>query len=139
MRDSYAFYTDKLTGEYRTVFDEIEMYIGTQTCDDITKEDKLSQLLDMFLSAEEEGKPVHKIVGGSVEEFCKTFCSDFGFEGTMLNILDMFKTLAWCFIVLSVFDIISMDWIYKVHFHRLIVFQVFYIICQQISGVFSHQ
>ncbi|MEE1218734.1 MAG: DUF1048 domain-containing protein [Ruminococcus sp.] len=110
MRDSYAFYTDKLTGEYRTVFDKIEMYIGTQTCDDITKEDKLSQLLDMFLSAQEEGKPVHKIVGGSVEEFCKTFCSDFGFEGTMLNILDMFKTLAWCFIVLSVFDIISMDW-----------------------------
>lgn len=110
MRDSYAFYTDKLKGDYRTVFDKIEMYIGTQTCDDITKEDKLSQLLDVFLSAQEEGKSVHKIVGGSVEEFCKTFCSDFGFKGAMMNILDTFKTLAWCFIVLSVFDIICMDW-----------------------------
>ena len=76
MKDSYVFYKDKLNEEYRTVFDQIEMYVISQNIDENTVEDRLGELLDIFLSAGESGKDVHKITGNDLEHFCKTFCSD---------------------------------------------------------------
>lgn len=110
MRDSYVLYTDKLTGDYRLTFDKIEMYINTQNFDEYTKEDRLSQLLDVFLSAQQAGKPVSKIVGNNIEEFCKTFCSDFGFKSKILNVIDMLKIVAWGFVIMSILDILCFDW-----------------------------
>ena len=110
MKDTYGFYTDKLKGDYRTVFDRVEMYVGTQSFDDVTKEEKLSQLLDVFLSAQEAGKPVNKIVGNNIEEFCKTFCSDGSFKNRILSLLDTFKRFAWLFAILSILDLLCADW-----------------------------
>ena len=69
MRDSYVFYVDKLEGEYRETFQGIEAYIIGISGDDDTKEEKMSTLLDLFLNAQEDGKPVQKLVGKNVKMF----------------------------------------------------------------------
>lgn len=106
MKDSYAFYKDKLNAEYKPVFEQVEMYILTQNIDESTTEGRLGDLLDTFLSAQDAGKPVQKIVGNNIEQFCKTFCSDFGIKNRILRILDWLKSIAWLFVVISVIDML---------------------------------
>ena len=106
MKDSYAFYKDKLNAEYKPAFEQVEMYVLTQNIDESTMEERMGELLDIFLSAQEAGKPVQKIVGSNVEQFCKTFCSDFGFKNRVLRILDWLKTVAWGLALISSIDIV---------------------------------
>jgi DNA-binding ferritin-like protein (Dps family) len=69
MKDSYFFYKDKLQGEYKTAFDQVEIYVNAQNIDELTCEDRLGSLLDMLLSAQEAGRPVQKVVGSNMEQF----------------------------------------------------------------------
>lgn len=107
MKDSYAFYKDKLSGEYKEVFYKTEMYVLSQNADNDTTEERLGELLDVFLSAEESGKPVEKIVGNDLESFCRSLCSDFSLKNRLLNFADFFKILAWCWIIESLASLLS--------------------------------
>lgn len=106
MRESYMYYMDKLEGEYKKVFEQINMYVSTQFVDYTIQEERMSELLDMFLNAQASGKPVKKIVGNNVEEFCKVFCSDFGTENKIRHILDSVKSIAIFTFIMSLLDIL---------------------------------
>lgn len=106
MNESYSFYTDKLNGEYRDTFSRIELYVGTKYIDDVTKEEYLSDLLDIFLTAQSEGKPVQKITGSNLERFCKTFCSGYGLKNRVLDFLDSIKTLIWGIFAFTLIDML---------------------------------
>lgn len=106
MIDSYVFYKDKLGKEYQDVFDQIEMYVQSQNVDDDTVEEHLGELLDIFLNAEEEGRPVQEITGRNLEQFCKAFCSEFSAKNRILYIADWVKSISKVFVVISVLDII---------------------------------
>ena len=106
MKDSYVFYKDKLNAEYKPVFEQVEMYVSMQNIDEATHEERLGDLLDIFLSSQNAGKPVQKIVGSNIEYFCKTFCSDFGVKNRVLWILDWLKIVAWMLLVISAIDIL---------------------------------
>lgn len=107
MKDSYVFYKDKLNKEYLAVFDQIEMYVLSQNVDENTSEERLGELLDIFLSAEESGKDVREITGNNLERFCKTFCSDFSAKHRMLHIAEWFRSIAKILAVISLLDIVS--------------------------------
>lgn len=106
MKDSYIFYTDKLDKDYLAVFEQIALYVQSQNVDDDTKEERLGELLDIFLSAAEREKPVRDITGNDLERFCKTFCSDFGVKNRVLFFADWFKSIAKILIFVSVLDLI---------------------------------
>lgn len=108
MKDSYVFYKDKLNMEYKPVFEQVEMYVLTQNIDKNTLEERLGDLLDIFLSAQNAGKSVQKIVGKNLEQFCKAFCSDFGIKNRVLRILDSIKSIAWVLVIISVLDILCL-------------------------------
>ena len=80
MKDSYFYYKDRLRGEYLSSFEQVEMYVLTQSFDEAAYEERLSQLLDVFLTAQESGRPAEKITGGDIQQFCRTFCSDLGIK-----------------------------------------------------------
>lgn len=106
MKDSYVFYKEKLSGEYKAVFEQVELYVLSQNVDEFTCEERLGGLLDIFLSAEAAGKPVEKITGSNLERFCKTFCSDLGVKHRILGIMDLLKTMAWLLMVFTAFDLL---------------------------------
>ncbi|MBQ7953177.1 MAG: DUF1048 domain-containing protein, partial [Clostridia bacterium] len=70
-------------GEYRETFDKIDMYVGAKQLRENTKEELMSNLLDIFLSAQEEGRPVEKLTGKNIEKFCKEFCAGFGLKARL--------------------------------------------------------
>lgn len=106
MKDSYAFYKDKLSGAYKEVFAKTEMYVLSQNADNDTTEERLGELLDVFLSAEESGKPVEKIVGNDLESFCRSVCSDFSLKNRLLNFADYFRVIAWVLVFSSFTNLI---------------------------------
>lgn len=106
MRNSYVYHIDNLKNDYKTTFKQIEMYVCSQYIDESTREDRLSELLDIFLTAQDANKPVSSIVGNNVEEFCKIFCSDFGIKNKLLNIADSIKILAQTMVAFSILDIL---------------------------------
>ena len=110
MKDSYLFYKDKLQGEYKTVFDQVEIYVTAQNIDELTCEDRLGSLLDMLLSAQEAGRPVQKVVGSNLEQFCKSFCSDMGARNRVWHFLDTLKTIAFVELMCAVIDLWGADW-----------------------------
>lgn len=106
MKDSYIFYTDKLNREYKAAFDEVELYVQSQNIDESTLEERLGELLDIFLSAQERGRPVTQITGNSMEQFCETFCSDFSAKNRIYHIADMFASIAWVLLFVSLLDVV---------------------------------
>lgn len=95
MRDSYGLYVDKLQGEYLEAFKQINRYFCTQQVDDDTREEYMGDLLDIFLIAQEEKKPVKRIIGKNLEHFCKSFCSDLTWKQKVLKVFDRLKIMAW--------------------------------------------
>ena len=99
-----------MQGEYKTVFDQVEIYINAQNIDELSCEDRLGSLLDMLLSAQEAGRPVQKVVGSNMEQFCKSFCSDMSARNKIWHLLDTLKTIAFVELMYAVIDLWGTDW-----------------------------
>lgn len=67
-----------LKGEYKEAFMKIDMYGSMGNVNMDIYEDRIMNLYDMFVEAQEEGKPVEKIIGKDIEGFCKAYynCSE---------------------------------------------------------------
>lgn len=107
MRDSYTLYEDKLEGEYREAFKQIDTYFGTEKVDEDTREEHMGELLDIFLLAQEEGRPVEKITGKNIESFCKSFCSNLTWKQKVLSIVDLGKDVANVVFFISVLTLVT--------------------------------
>lgn len=106
MRDSYIFYTDRLKGEYRDVFGQIEMYVLSRFGDEETREERMGELLDIFLNAQQSGRPPESVTGQDLERFCENFCGDYGAGKTLLFLADWICGIAWLFLLESLVDMV---------------------------------
>lgn len=62
-----------LKGEYKEAFTKIDLYGSMENINNDIYEDRIMNLYDMFVEAQTEGKPVEKIIGNDIEEFCKEY------------------------------------------------------------------
>ncbi len=108
MRESYALYIDKLKGEYLETFRQIEFYCSTFTMDDDLREERFNELLDMFITAQESGKSVKKIIGNDIQWFCKEFCSDIDFKSRIVSFFDKIKMIAIGAFILSSLEMLCL-------------------------------
>jgi DNA-binding ferritin-like protein (Dps family) len=106
MLDSYGLYINQLQGEYRKVFQTICTYVEAKRIDQDALRERMEELLDVFLSAQEAGRPVTKIVGDDTERFCKNFCESFGWKNRLLSYLDDLCSLTWVVFIWSIAAIV---------------------------------
>lgn len=107
MKDNYNFYTDKLEGEYRTVFKDIETFGLAKDIDSITFNEKMSELLDIFISAQEDGKSVEAIVGKDMGNFCENYFSEISVKTHVYEFFDTLKNMAWFLLVIDILAMIA--------------------------------
>lgn len=105
MRDSYIFYKDRLEAEYLKVFEQIEMYVSSRYGDEETREERLGELLDIFLNSQQAGKSPESVTGHNLEKFCENFCEDFGAKQSFLFLADWIFGIAWFFFLESLVDV----------------------------------
>jgi DNA-binding ferritin-like protein (Dps family) len=66
---------EKLTGEYRNVYEKVEIYALSLGIHEAEKDEWMMNLLDSLLIAQQAGEQVEKIVGTDVEKFCEEYFS----------------------------------------------------------------
>ena len=106
MNNSYKIYKSKLKGEYRDVFEKVDIYVGATSIDSVSKEELLSSLLDTFLAAQEEGKPVEKITGKNINRFCSEICSGYGFKEHFMAFFEYIKPMVMIFCIWTLLEAI---------------------------------
>ncbi|PRR83809.1 DUF1048 domain-containing protein [Clostridium vincentii] len=69
--EDYKDYINKLEGEYQGTFEKIEVYINySSKLNFLEKNNCFLQILDTFLSGQEEGRAVKEITGVSLKKYC---------------------------------------------------------------------
>ncbi len=106
MKDSYVWHKDKLKGDYLKVFDKIELYGQTGSMDALTYEERMMDLVDMFITAQDKGRPVQKIIGTDVEAFCGEYFGEYTWKDRMKSLPKQMLPLAWLLFVFAIFDIL---------------------------------
>lgn len=101
MAFDYIWLTDKLKGEYKETFDKAEIYANMRAIDEDTQNDMMMELLDLFLTAQNEGKPVDKLVGRDVETFCHSFFGNYEMKNYWKKVPEKIYRLFWSMFVLE--------------------------------------
>ena len=94
----------QFTGAYREAFDGAYKYILTNGFPAEYSDEKMAELYDLLLTAQEEGKPAEKIVGADIEAFCKEYFSDFTPENRFVGALGSLFAVACVVLVFSLID-----------------------------------
>ncbi len=77
---NYKAMENKLTGKYREVFEKAELYGIVKNIDSKVQDEMMMDLLDLLLSAQEDHKPVEKIIGTDMEAFCKSYYQQYSLK-----------------------------------------------------------
>lgn len=104
---SYVLYKDKLKDTYAKAFDYVETYASALGVPEQDLEEMLNNLLDTLYEAQENGKPVEKIVGKDLETFCREYFQNYTYWGNFFkNLAPMFYRFAVIVFLFSLIDII---------------------------------
>lgn len=97
---SYIEYKDRLKGAYAEAFAQAELYAGLQNLDGDTAEETLMELVDALCAAQEEGKPVEKVLGRDMERFCRDYFKHRpNLLGRCRDLLRVVYRCGWVFLV----------------------------------------
>lgn len=108
MINTHAIYIDKLNPAYQSVFRQISDYVMSANMDEVRNEEILSEVLDTFLSAQNEGKAVEQIVGNDLKTFCEQLCSEKSVKSRIINFFELLHPLFLIYFFLCLFDLIDM-------------------------------
>lgn len=100
----YIWLTDKLKDEYKEAFDKVEIYANLRNVDEDTKDDMLMELLDLFLTAQKEGKPVRKLIGSDLEVFCNSYFEAYSVKNYLRSVPQKLYQLFWA--------VFALEWIF---------------------------
>lgn len=93
-----------LKGEYKEAFTKIDLYGGMGNIDNDVYEDRITNLYDMFIQAQSEGKPVEKIIGNDIEAFCKEY---YKIEDEKHKLRDYIGRIGYVMTVIFIYSIID--------------------------------
>lgn len=106
MKDTFVLHKDKLKGEYLEAFDKVELYgLVSSSIREERYEDCMMNLLDMLLTAQENGKPVGKIIGNDIESFCKSYFEGYSFRENVRNLPKIIIRVAWLIFIIEMLDL----------------------------------
>ena len=107
MINSHAIYIEKLNPEFKSSFKIISDYVYSNNMDEIRNEEILSEVMDTFLEAQNNGKSVDQVTG-DLKSFCRQICSDIGFRSRLINFLELLQPLFIVYSILCVMDVIDL-------------------------------
>ena len=109
MKENDLSYTEKLKGNYKKKFEEVEEYsnILLENVDNDTKNRILNNMLYTFIGAEKEIIDIDTVIGDSVEAYCEEQCSKLPRRYKVKYVLDLFKYWAFVIFFFNYYNLIS--------------------------------
>lgn len=99
MVEVYTTYKKQLTGEYLRAFQSIELYAEMEGIDFDYSNEAFVDLIDMLLSAQQDGQRVEKIVGSNIDRFCEAYFENYTWKLRVLSWVERVRDL--CIVILS--------------------------------------
>ena len=103
---TYLSFKEKLTGIYLEKFELIENYGQLHFISSKVMSEKMMDLIDTFLQAQESRTPVEKIIGSDEIAFCKEFYSDFSFFDLFEGAAKRLLPFAVSTLILEIFTVL---------------------------------
>lgn len=107
MLNSYVLHINKLEGEYKNKFEQVDEYCALLLgdIDSNTKEEIMSGILDTFISAQNDGIEIEKITGTDISKFCEEACSELPIKYKIKHIFEVMKWWSWILLIESIIQI----------------------------------
>lgn len=109
MSYNYMILEDKLEGDYKDAFKRADMYSLVVRIDEETREEMMMNLLDLLLTAQEEGKPVEKVIGKDLKVFCKSYFGQDLRKRQFRDFLDGMYRMAWLALIIELIDMFTSE------------------------------
>jgi len=93
-----------LKGEYKKAFEKIDLYGSINNVNVDVYEDRILNLYDMFTEAQNQDKPVEKIIGKDIEAFCKEYFKVPEKNYTFIKVLGRIAYLSLIIFILCIID-----------------------------------
>lgn len=106
---NYTAMAEQLTGEYRTIFEKVELYSDMNGVPEEIKADRLMNLLDLLTTAEADQKPAMEIIGSDIQLFCKDYFADYDVRSKISEIPERIYDMARPLLVILLLDIFLLD------------------------------
>ena len=103
---TYLSFKEKLTGTYLEKFEFIENYGQLHFISGKIMSEKMMDLIDTFLQAQESRTPVEKIIGSDEIAFCKEFYSDFSFFDLIEGVAERLVPFAIILLIFEIFTVL---------------------------------
>lgn len=95
-----------LKGEYKKAFEKIDLYGSINNVNVDVYEDRILNLYDMFTEAQNQDKPVEKIIGKDIEAFCKEYFKVPEKNYTFIKVLGRIAYLSVIFFIVSIIELL---------------------------------
>lgn len=105
----YNLLETQLNGEYREVFSKAQVYATLKHIADDVMDEKMTELYDLLLTAQTDGKPVNKLIGRDENKFLKNFFGDYTFTERLKRLPANLYNVAWVVFVLECIEAIAAD------------------------------
>lgn len=105
----YNAMAEQLTGEYRTIFEKVELYSDMNGIPEEIKADRLMNLLDLLTTAEADQKPAAEIIGSDIQRFCKDYFADYDMRIKISEIPEKIYDVARPLLVILLLDIFLLE------------------------------
>jgi len=109
MKMDYTVLETQLTGEYRQVYEKAQLYVTLKNTSTHYADDKMTELFDLLLTAQNDGKPVRKLVGSDTSRFCKDFFSDYTIIERLRFLPASIYRMAWLVFILELIEMFAAD------------------------------
>ena len=99
----------QLSGEYREVFKRAQMYATLKNMENQFFDDKMLELFDLLLTAQNEGKPASRLIGSDVSRFCKDYFSDYTIAERLRFLPVTLYRISWFVFVLELIEFFACE------------------------------
>ncbi len=88
MYNSYTKYKKNLVPEYSEAFGKVEDYVQSNIIDSLRQDEILNDVIDIFLSAQNDGRSVEQVTGNDITKFCTDLCSEVSLKSRIISVLE---------------------------------------------------
>ena len=98
-----------LKGEYKEAYERAVAYVTTKSYEGSFVDERMTELYDVLLTAENERKPVRNIIGDDYHSFLRSFFSDFGIKERIFSIFAALFRVTLIVLVFIAIDILASE------------------------------
>lgn len=91
----------QLNGDYKELFAKATTYMLTDNFQTDFADERIADLFDLLLTAQDRNTPIERIAGKDTERFCKDLFSDYTLKDRLMGELQHINSIAWFVFVIE--------------------------------------